>query len=119
MGVALELELTGGTFDADRALRANMVSQVVPAADLLPTAEAIARRILRNPRRGVESAKETILDVVGRQLDDALKVECFNSYTIMGADYIRANLERFFDGDNPVRFGTIDTTTDGAQQDGR
>jgi enoyl-CoA hydratase/carnithine racemase len=82
--VALELELTGGTFDAERALRANMVSQVVPLDDLITTAEAIARRIIRNPRRGVESAKETILDVIGRQLDD------------------------FFEGNNPVSFGTGD-----------
>lgn len=105
-GVALELELTGGTFDAERALRANMVSQVVPLADLMTTAEDVARRILRNPRRAVESAKETILDVIGRQLEDALKVECYNSYTIMGADYIRENLDEFFRKNNPVSFGT-------------
>lgn len=106
IGVALELELTGGTFDADRALRAGLVSQIVPAEDLMTTAESIARRILRNPRRGVESAKETILDVVGRQLDDALKIECFNSYTIMGEDYIRQNLDAFLGGGNRSSFGT-------------
>jgi hypothetical protein len=35
-----------------------------------PVAGELAAKILRNPRRGVESAKETILEVSGRPLDD-------------------------------------------------
>ena len=37
------------------------------------TDEVIARKILPQRRRAVESAKETILEVVGRPLDDQLK----------------------------------------------
>jgi enoyl-CoA hydratase len=44
----------------------------------------MAAKILRNPRVAVESAKETILDVVGRPLDDQLRLECLNSYSTMG-----------------------------------
>jgi enoyl-CoA hydratase/carnithine racemase len=105
-GIALEMELTGGTIDAQRALQCNMVSKVVPLDQLMETAESVAERILRNPRRAVESAKETILEVIGRPLDDQLKLECFYCYTIMGESYIMENVGKFFEKRNPVHFGT-------------
>ena len=50
----------------------------------MPTAEEVAGKILRNPRVAVESAKETILEVVGRPLDDQLRLECLYGYSTMG-----------------------------------
>ena len=41
----------------------------------MPTVEDIAAKILRNPRTAVESAKATILKVLGRPLDDQLQLE--------------------------------------------
>ena len=45
-------------------------------------AELIARQILRNDQVAVRSAKETILDMIGRNLDDQLRVEAINGYRL-------------------------------------
>ena len=44
-------------------------------------AELTARQILRNSQVAVRSAKETILDVIGRPLDDQLRIEALNAYS--------------------------------------
>lgn len=84
VGIALELELTGEAIDARRALACNMVSRVVPHDELIAAAEDMAAKILRNDRRAVESAKETIFEVIGRTLDEQLKTECLLGYALCG-----------------------------------
>jgi enoyl-CoA hydratase len=61
----------------------------------MSTVEDIAAKILRNPRVAVESAKETILEVVGRPLDDQLRLECLYSYSTMGNPEIGERKEAF------------------------
>ncbi len=95
VGVAMELELMGEPIDATRAKECHLVNRVVPREDLMATAEDIAAKILRNPRAAVESAKETILEVAGRPLDDQLRIECFNSYAVMGDPEIVAKRAEF------------------------
>src|SRR3954468_9578676 len=79
-GIALELLLTAEPIDAERALQCNLVSRVVPHDSLMEEAEKVAQTILRNSQRAVRSAKETILDVIGRPLDDQLRIEALNAY---------------------------------------
>lgn len=99
-GVALELELTGEPIDAQRALQCNLVSKVVAPEDLMRTAEWYAEKILRNPQKGVESAKDTILEVIGRPLEDQLRLEALYGYSIMGNPEIDEERHRFLaDGD--------------------
>lgn len=81
LGVALELTLTGRPVQADEALRLGLVSAVVQPGELLDRAEAIALKILGNSQDAIRSAKETLLDLVGRSLDDALRLEAINGYT--------------------------------------
>lgn len=57
-GRAHELMLTGRRFGADEALRIGLLTEVVPAPDLLPTALAKAREIMLNPPLSVELTKE-------------------------------------------------------------
>jgi enoyl-CoA hydratase len=84
MATALELTLTGREVGADEAFRLGLVSRVVPHDDLMATAEQYAAMILANSQRAVRSAKETILDVVGRTMDDALRLETINAYSCLG-----------------------------------
>jgi len=84
VGIAMELELMGEPIDAQRAKEVHLVNRVVPQADVMATAEEIASRIIRNPRVAVESAKETILEVVGRPIDDQLRIEALYGYSTMG-----------------------------------
>ena len=107
MGIALEMELTGEPISAQRALAVNMVSRVVPHDELMVAAEDMVARILRNDRRAVESAKETIFEVIGRTLDEQLKIECLLGYALCGGNpAIAERSQAFFDKEDRGRVGT-------------
>jgi enoyl-CoA hydratase/carnithine racemase len=108
-GVALELLLTAEPIDAERALLCNLVSRVVPHGRLMEEAELTARQILRNSQTAVRSAKETILDVIGRPLDDQLRIEALNAYAVADPDETKGLLERFYDKSDAGRAGTHGT----------
>jgi enoyl-CoA hydratase/carnithine racemase len=106
VGVAMEMVLTAEPMTAQRALQVNMVSKVVPHDALLAEAELIARHILRNDQEAVRSAKATVLDVIGRGLDDQLRVEAIAGYACMasGKD-VKMRLQQFYDKKDPGRVG--------------
>ena len=97
IGTALDLTLTGREVSAEEAYRLGLVSKVVPHEDLLPTAESWARMLLANGQQAIRSAKETILEVIGRPLDDALRLETVNGYSSVG-DFreVAERLQKFF-----------------------
>jgi enoyl-CoA hydratase/carnithine racemase len=108
-GVALEMLLTAEPIDAVRAERCNMVARVVPHDALLEQAELVAQQILRNSQAAVRSAKETILDVIGRPLDDQLKLEALNGYASGDPEETMSLLRRFYDKSDEGRAGTHST----------
>lgn len=97
----------GEPIDAQRAKEVHLVNRVVPHGDLMATAEDIAAKILRNPRAAVESAKQTILEVMGRPLNDQLRLECLYGYSMMGdpeiAERKREFIEQRDQGDRTTR----------------
>jgi len=97
VAVALELTLTGREVLADEALRLGLVNKVVPAEQVLSTAETYANMILGNSQQAIRSAKETVLDIMGRPLEDALRLETINGYSSVG-DFteVRERLDKFF-----------------------
>ena len=95
-GFALEMLLTGEPVDAERAQRANLVSRVVPHGDLMAEAEKVAAQVLRNDTWAIRSAKETILDVIGRRLDDQLRIDCLNGYSGVANPTVKGLLEQFY-----------------------
>ncbi len=96
LAVALDLALTGRIITAREAYRLGLVNRVVPDERLMETAGDLANQILKNSQQAIRSAKETILDVIGRTLDDALRVETLNAYSCVG-DFseVNARLEQF------------------------
>ena len=106
VGVAMQMVLTAEPIDAHQALQCNMVTKVVPHEQLAEQAELLARQILRNSTRAVRSAKETILEVIGKPLDDQLRIEGWNSYTCVDQDEARTLLSRFFEKTDVGRAGT-------------
>lgn len=104
-GVALEMLLTGEAIDAERALRCNMVSRVVPHTKLMEEAEKVAAQILRNDQWAVRSAKETILNVIGRPLDDQLAYEAFTGYSGAANATVSGRLAEFYDKTDEGRVG--------------
>jgi enoyl-CoA hydratase/carnithine racemase len=108
-GVALELLLTGEPIDAQRAFQCNLVSRVVRHEELMDAADTVARQILRNSQIAVRSAKETILDVIGRPLDDQLKIEALNGYACADPQETMGLLRRFYEKTDAGRVGTHET----------
>jgi enoyl-CoA hydratase len=59
-GLAMQLLLTGEPVTAQEALRIGLVNEVLPAAELMGRAEAIAGKIIANAPRAVQSALEAV-----------------------------------------------------------
>jgi enoyl-CoA hydratase/carnithine racemase len=97
IATALDLTLTGREITAEEAYRLGLVTKVVPHDQILPAAEEYARMILKNSQQAIRSAKETILDIIGRSLDDALRLESINGYSSPG-DFkdTKKRLEKFY-----------------------
>ncbi len=56
-GIAAEMALTGRVYDAQWALAKGLVNQVVPAGELMPQTESLAREIAANPPLAVRATK--------------------------------------------------------------
>ncbi|MCG5214083.1 enoyl-CoA hydratase-related protein [Streptosporangium soli] len=70
-----ELVMTGRVMKADEADRLRLLHRVVPAADLLPTALALAQEIAARAPLAVREAKRLIDDGVQQSLGAALSTE--------------------------------------------
>jgi enoyl-CoA hydratase/carnithine racemase len=98
VGVALELVLTGEPISAERAYTANMVSRVVPHDQLIEETDALVAKILRCDQAAIESAKETVLEIIGRPLHDQLRVEAMWGYALCaGNSTVEGRSQEFFD----------------------
>jgi len=107
--VASHMLLTAEPVDATQALAWHMVTRVVAHDRLLEEAELVARQILRNSQRAVRSAKETIAEIVGQDLDAQLRIEAWNAYTCADAEETLGLLQRFYDKTDAGRAGSHET----------
>jgi len=74
-GMALELLITGGRFDAEWALRYGLVNYVVPADQVMPKARELAEAICQNGPLAVRAVKESALTGLEKNLADGLDGE--------------------------------------------
>lgn len=74
---AMLMLLTGDRVDAQEALRTGLVSKVVPAAQLLEAALAIANRIAQNAPLSVRAVKRLVREGAALPLDQALAMESY------------------------------------------
>jgi enoyl-CoA hydratase len=72
---ALRLMLTGAVADAAEALRLGLVDEVVPAAELMPRARAVAESIAAMAPLAISAAIEAVTRGDGKPIDAALEVE--------------------------------------------
>jgi enoyl-CoA hydratase/carnithine racemase len=86
LGLALELMLTGGRFDAPWALQYGLVNHVVPAAEVMPKAMAIANAICENGPLAVRLVKEAVYAGLKLSLDEGLKFENDQSRKVLASD---------------------------------
>ena len=75
VGIALEMLFTGEYVTSEDAERWGLVNRVVPAADVLPTALALAERIAANAPLSVRRMKETAVKGLELPLAAALRLD--------------------------------------------
>jgi E-phenylitaconyl-CoA hydratase len=75
LGIALEMLFTGDPIDAHEAWRIGLVNRIVPAAELMSAAEALARRICQNAPLSVRAVKELAYRGRNLTLEEGLREE--------------------------------------------
>ena len=83
---AMEILLTGDSITAQEALAIGLINRVVPHAELMPTARAIATRICRNGPLAVRRIKEAVLAAYNRPWEEAFAIESKISVTVLASD---------------------------------
>ncbi|WP_424184365.1 enoyl-CoA hydratase-related protein [Actinokineospora sp. G85] len=74
-GRAMEMMLLAKPVTAEEALRIGMVGQVLPAAEVLPAARAVAARMAAGPTTAYAMIKEAMLASAGGTLGEGLAAE--------------------------------------------
>ena len=75
IGMARRMSLTGDYLSAEDALRAGLVTQVVPHEDLLPTARAVAASIVGNNQKAVRALLDSYHRIDAEQTSAGLWLE--------------------------------------------
>ena len=104
--VASELMLTGKFIDAERSLRTNLVSEVVPEAELLATAKAYAKEMLLASPMGLRLTKEGLnvaIDAPG--LEAAIAIENRNQVLCSRTADAKEGMRAFIEKRPPVYQG--------------
>jgi E-phenylitaconyl-CoA hydratase len=103
VSLAMELIFTGKHITAEEAFRMGLVNRVVPAAELMPAAEEMARQINANAPLAVRATKEAILRGLEMSLDDGLRLEALISRTVRLTEDSREGPKAFAEK-RPARF---------------
>jgi enoyl-CoA hydratase len=94
---ALRLMLTGAVIDAPEALRLSLVDEVVPAAELMPRARALAASIAVMAPLAVSALLQTVARGAELPLEDALRVESESFGKLCATDDKHEGLNAFLE----------------------
>lgn len=99
---AMQLMLVGEPITAADAHRMGLVNEVVPAAQVLPRAQEIARRIAANAPIAVQAVKRTARDTSGLPLADAYLLENEAKRIVMDSEDAREGPRAFMEKREPT-----------------
>jgi enoyl-CoA hydratase len=94
---ALELILTGRQVTADEAVRLGLALRVVPAAQLLEEAQALAEQLASRAPLALRYAREAIADGLDRPLADGLALEARLFGLAASTDDMREGVRAFLE----------------------
>ena len=92
---AKELIMTGDLFDGREALRLGLATRAVPAAEVMASAEALARRLMEKAPRSIELAKEALETGVQTDLRTAMALETEATVTCVMSEDAREGARAF------------------------
>jgi 2-(1,2-epoxy-1,2-dihydrophenyl)acetyl-CoA isomerase len=98
---ALELALSDPNLDAQAALDAGLVSEVVPADQLLRRAREKAEKLAEKAPYYVRMAKRLLHESIENSLTDHLQLERHGIADSMGTEDLRRGVTAFFAGEKP------------------
>jgi enoyl-CoA hydratase/carnithine racemase len=98
---ALELALNDPNLDARAALEAGLVSEVVPADELMPRAREKAEKLAQKAPHYVRMAKKLLHESIEHSLTDHLQLERHGIADSMATQDLRRGVTAFFAGDEP------------------
>lgn len=88
---AAEMILTGDTYSAAQVLEMGLISQVVPADQLLATAQQLAARVVANPAKALRLAKRLLREGQQLRLSDVLELSAaFQALAHETQDHVEA-----------------------------
>ena len=96
-GRALELIMTARSIKADEAERIGLVNKVVPLAQLLDDAIAMAETILKNGPLAVEAALECVVRGMQLPLEQGLRFEAGRFGILASSEDMHEGLQAFLD----------------------
>ncbi|MBS7780679.1 enoyl-CoA hydratase-related protein [Acidovorax sp. CCYZU-2555] len=95
--LAMEFLLTGEPVDAAQAQRLGLINHVVPAAEVLPRALALAQRIAANGPLAVQAVKRTVRATSGLALDAGYAIENEAKRLVMASEDAREGPRAFME----------------------
>jgi enoyl-CoA hydratase/carnithine racemase len=101
LAVALELTLTGDPIDASRAAALGLINQVVPAAEVLEAAIALAERIARNGPLALQATKEMVR-TASTDLEKARAMAAEWQPKVFGSEDAKEGATAFIEKRDPV-----------------
>ena len=105
MGRAFELLLLGDTIDMATAERYGLVNKIVPHDDLLPSAQAWAKRLAQGPTLAISMTKHMLNHELSMDLASAIEAEAqAQALMLMGEDH-RHFYEAFKAKEKPTFIG--------------
>jgi enoyl-CoA hydratase len=102
---ALELLLTGETFDAERALALGLVNAVVPHGALLPAARELARKIVSHSPLAVTSIINAVTRGINLSIGEGLLVESEQFARMVPTHDLREGLDAWIERRAPAYDG--------------
>jgi enoyl-CoA hydratase len=102
---AMEILLTGDRISAQDAYNFGLVNYVVPAADVLPTAEKFARTLAANGPIALRKIKEAVVRTSGVPLSEAFKIETECAQEVMQSEDAKEGPRAFMEKREPKYTG--------------
>lgn len=102
---ARDLLLTGRIFEAEEAARMGLVSEIVPAANLLARARELAALLMENSAASLRATKQLLTDHACQELDAQIEAAVRENAAIRSTADFREGISSFLEKRKPVWTG--------------